>query len=106
MVVFCARVRAKKIQDFVFGQVFGHCYCTDCRAHTFSRAHILNVVTFFFFFFLVLPNYFCFVFMTQNNIFNVPSASKQNCLSSQNKTATEDFVHGQVLILATAIART
>ena len=50
VVVFCARVQAKKIQDFVFGQVFGHCYCTDCRARTFSRAHILNVVTFFFFF--------------------------------------------------------
>ena len=41
-------VRAKKIQYFVFGQVFGHCYCTDCRARTFSRAHIFNVVTFFF----------------------------------------------------------
>ena len=36
----------------------------------------------------------------------VTSASKQNCLSSHSKTATEDFVHGQVLILATAIART
>ena len=33
-VAFCTPVRAKKIQYFVFGQVFGHCYCTDCRART------------------------------------------------------------------------
>ena len=44
--------------------------------------------------------------MTQNKFFNVPSASKQNCLSSQKKTTTEDFVHGQVLILANGIERT
>ena len=47
-VAFCTPVRAKKIQYFVFGQVFGHCYCTDCRARIFSRAHIFNVVTFVF----------------------------------------------------------
>ena len=47
VVAFCTRVGAKKIQYFVFGQVFGHCYCTDCRSRTFSRVHIFNVVSFF-----------------------------------------------------------
>ena len=48
MVVFCDSVGARKIQDFVLGQVFGHYYCTDVAGLAqLSRAHTrFNVVTF------------------------------------------------------------
>ena len=48
MVVFCDSVGARKIQDFVLGQVFGQYYCTDiAELAQLSRAHTrFNVVTF------------------------------------------------------------
>ena len=48
MVAFCDSVGARKIQDFVLGQVFGHYYCTDVAGLAqLSRAHTrFNVVTF------------------------------------------------------------
>ena len=40
MVAFCDSVGARKIQDFVLGQVFGHYYCTDVAGLAqLSRAH-------------------------------------------------------------------
>ena len=48
MVAFCDSVGARKIQDFVLEQVFGHYYCTDvAELAQLSRAHTrFNVVTF------------------------------------------------------------
>ena len=48
MVAVCDSVGARKIQDFVLGQVFGHYYCTNVAGLAqLSRAHTrFNVVTF------------------------------------------------------------
>lgn len=48
MVAFCDSVGARKIQDFVLGQVFGHYYCNDVAGLAqLSRAHTrFTVVTF------------------------------------------------------------
>ena len=42
MVAFCDSVGARKIQDFVLGQVFGHYYCTDVQGSLNFLAHILD----------------------------------------------------------------
>ena len=74
MVAFCDSVGARKIQDFVLGQVFGHYYCTDVAGLAqLSRAHTrFNVVTFL----LSITVLFLFFF---NEFFNVSSAFKEYC---------------------------
>ena len=75
MVPFCDSVGARKIQDFVLGQVFGHYYCTDVAGLAqLSRAHTrFYVVTFL----LSITVLFLFCFFYE--FFNVSSALKEYC---------------------------
>ena len=75
MVAFCDSVGARKIQDFVLGQVFGHYYCTDVAGLAqLSRAHTrFYVVTFL----LSITVLFLFLFFYE--FFNASSALKEYC---------------------------
>ena len=72
---FCDSVGARKIQDSVLGQVFGHYYCTDVAGLAqLSRAHTrFNVVTF------LLSITLLFLVFFFNEFFNVSSALKEYC---------------------------
>ena len=50
VVAFCARVRAKKIQEFLFEQAFGHCYCILTAGPALFLAYIYLMWLRFFFF--------------------------------------------------------